>query len=270
MSSQLRTSFAQRLVDSRLAQKIVVLLKLQQLFNRVLGKFPLQRRHGKTGSFYRIRTMESMIVANEIFDCNIYRPAMDPKIETLMDIGCNTGYFSLYCADGIGRNDIEGLAIDANPEMADETQWHVQKNGLTHLHVLTGLAGAPKTESKGTFYISGSNIASSALARPNPKMPSKGELKAIEVPAIDMASEWKARYGSKRIHLLKIDVEGYEKHLIQNCPDLLELADMVVVEIHKWIVTPEEIEAMFKQSGFEPFAVEDSADCMVKFYRRCQ
>ncbi len=209
-----------------------------------------------------------MIVADEIFDCKIYQPAIDAQILTLMDIGCNAGYFSLYCADAIGRKDIEGIAIDANPEMADETRWHLQKNGLAQIEVIAGLAGAPKTEVKSTFYISRSNIASSAVPRPNPKMPAKGELKAIEVPAIDLAAEWKARHGQKRIQLLKIDVEGYEKELIENSADLLLLADVIIVEIHKWIVSVEQIERQLEQNGFEPFAEEGSPDCMLKFFRR--
>jgi FkbM family methyltransferase len=195
--------------------------------------------------------------------------AVDPQTRTIVDIGCNAGFFSLFCADETAERHIEGLAIDANPEMAEETRWHLQKNGLTRIDVIHGLAGAPREQLEGTFYVSPVNIASSVFSSPNPNLPKKGELKAIQVPTVDLAKEWQVRYGRKRIDILKIDVEGYEKELVKNSTELLALADKVAVDIHKWVCSPQEIESLLKQNGFMRYAEEgESIHSVVGLFRR--
>jgi FkbM family methyltransferase len=269
MSDSHRKSLIGQMADSRAVQRIVVGLKLPLLVNFALERFPLQRRVEGTEACYRVRRVETLIVADEIFRTKTYQPAIHPGVRTIVDIGSNTGFFSLFCATETGRKDIQGIAIDANPEMAEETDWHLKKNGLPNIVVIHGLAGAPKENQDATFYISQANIASSALAQPNPNLPKKGELKAIQVPAIDIAKEWKKLFPATRIDILKIDVEGFEKDLIENSTELLELADQVAVEIHKWIVSPQEIETLLNQRGFERFAEEgDSQHGVVAFFRR--
>jgi FkbM family methyltransferase len=269
MSAPHRKSLIGQMADSQIVQRIVVGLKVHKFVNFFLETFPLHRRVEDNGVAYRVRRVETLIVADEIFRTKTYQHAIHPGVRTIVDIGSNTGFFSLFCASATGHKDIEGIAIDANPEMAKETEWHVKKNGLTKIQVIHGLAGAPQAKQDATFYISQANIASSALDQPNPNLPKKGDLKAIQVPAIDLAKEWKAHYAPKRIDLLKIDVEGFEKELIENSTELLDLADQVAIEIHKWIVSPQEIEALLNQHGFERFAEEgESQHGVVAFFKR--
>jgi FkbM family methyltransferase len=268
---QPKKSVVQELADSQVAQRLVVGLKVPALANLLLERFPLHKKNKATGTEYRIRRIESLIVADEIFGTHVYRDIIHPQARTIMDIGCNIGFFSLYCAEELGRKDIEGIAIDANPEVTSETRWHLKKNGLTKIDVIDGLAGAPKTEREGTFYVSSSNIGSSVRPTSNPNLPAKGTPHAIQVKTVDLAEEWKKRFGPKRIDILKIDVEGSEEDLIKNSADLLALSDRIAIDIHKWVVSPKVIEALLRENGFELFAeVGDSVHCVVGFFQRMQ
>jgi len=269
MTTQASHTMLQWLADSNAAQRVMLKFRLPQLANLLFGLVPVYEQLKRTGIRYRIRKAESVIVANEIFNDKVYRNSVSSTVISIMDIGCNVGFFPLFCAETLGRKNLEGIAIDANSAMVDETRWHLRKNGLSKIEAIHGLAGAPQDQQEGTFYLSPINIASSVRATPNPNLPAKGELKAIQVRTVNLAAEWKKRFGPKRIHLLKIDVEGYEKELIENSRELLALADVIAMDIHKWAVSPEEIKSLLEQNNFEQYAVAgESMHCVVGFFRR--
>ena len=240
-----------RLADIPLVHKAIRVLRVQKVVATALGIRPIKRRLKKTGCEYRIRFLESMLMADEIFNREIYRAAFENReVRTFVDIGANVGYFSLYAAERTGRKDLTGLAVDADAKMADEVRWHVTENGLTGTKVRTGVAGYPPGVSTATFFVNPSNVASSAQPTLNPDVPNKGESVAVTVPAVDVAAEWKAIAGDKRIDVLKVDVEGFELDLIRNSTELLSLTDRLVLEWHKWVTSLDEIDALLAERGF--------------------
>jgi FkbM family methyltransferase len=239
-----------RLAGMPLVHKAIRVLRVQQVAATALGIRPLKRRLKKTGCEYRVKFLESVLMADEIFARQIYRAAFeDREIRTFVDIGSNVGYFTLYAAEYTGKKDLLGLAVDAAEKMSDEVQWHVDKNRLTNTRVRTGVAGYPPGVTTATFFVNPSNVASSAQPNLNPDVPSKGESVAVTVPAVDVAAEWKSHAGDRRIDLLKVDVEGFELDLIRNSTELLALTDRLVLEWHKWVTTLDEIDGMLASRG---------------------
>ncbi len=245
-----KNTLLNRLVGVPILHKAVRLLRVQKVVATALGIRPITRRLKKTGCEYRVRFLESMLMADEIFKREIYRAAFDGReIRTFVDIGANVGYFTLYAAELTGRKDLMALAVDADAKMADEVRWHVSKNGLSGTRVKTGVAGYPPGVTEATFFVNPSNVASSAQPILNPDIPMKGESKAVTVPAVDVTAEWKAMAGDKRIDLLKVDVEGFELDLIRNSTELLALTDRLVLEWHKWVTSLDEVDALLGARG---------------------
>ncbi len=239
-----------RLAGVPLVHKAIRVLRVQQVVATALGVRPLKKRLKKTGCEYRVRFLESMLMADEIFKREIYRAAFeDREIGTFVDIGSNVGYFTVYAAEYTGKKDLLGLAVDAAEKMSDEVQWHVDHNSLSGTKVRTGVAGYPPGVTTATFFVNPSNVASSAQPTLNPDVPSKGESVPVTVPAVDVAAEWKAMAGARRIDLLKVDVEGFELDLIRNSTELLALTDRLVLEWHKWVTTLDEVDGLLAARG---------------------
>lgn len=253
-----------------LVHTAIRVLKVQQIAARVFAVVPLKRRLKASGLPYRVRFLESLLVADEIFEREIYGRALEGKeIRTFVDIGSNVGYFPLYIAERTGRKDVRGLLVDGNEEMVAEAQWHIENAGLSGTRVLHGVAGYPRGVEEATFYVNASNIASSAQPELNPNVPAKGESRAVHVKTVDVFEEWKSMAGDARIDLLKVDVEGFECELLRNSPEVLALTDRLVLEWHKWVTSQQEVEAILFEHGFvrRCFISEDE-DAGVAVYDR--
>lgn len=250
--------------------KAIRLFRVQQVAARALSVIPVKRRLKKSGCEYRVRALESFLIADEIFDREIYGEALDGlDVQTFIDVGSNVGYFPLFVAEHTARRDVFGLAIDGNPQMAEESRWHAEHNDLRNTRALFGVAGYPADVKEATFFVNPSNVASSAQPVLNPNVPSKGESKAVTVPAVNMLAEWKKLAGDRRINVLKVDVEGFECDLIKNSTELLALTDRIVLEWHKWVTTKDEVDALLRERGFTPKKViSEDPHCGVAMYDR--
>jgi FkbM family methyltransferase len=247
-----KATFITKLAGMPLVHNAIRTLRLQQLAKTALGVVPLRRKLKKSGCEYRVRHLESLLMADEIFSRKIYSEAFEERdVRTFIDLGANVGYFTIYVAEHTGRRDLVGLAIDANSSCTAEVEWHVGHNELSGTKVMTGVAGYPPGVTTATFYVNPSNVASSAQPELNPDVPSKGESAAVTMPAIDVAAEWKKISAGKRVDLLKVDVEGFECDLIRNSTELLSLSDRIVLEWHKWITSLDEVEGLLNARGFQ-------------------
>lgn len=261
-----------RLHGSRLFHNAVRVFRVQQIAKSVLGMVPLSRTLRESNLRYRLRNLESFLLADEIFKGKVYRDAFEgADVRTFVDLGCNVGFFVLYAAaqSKLGR-DVVGLAVDGSAEMADETRWHVDQNGMKHVTVDFGAAGFPAGVHETTFYVNPSNVASSAQPNLNPNVPKKGDSVAVKVPVVHVHERWRSLHGERRIDLLKIDVEGTECDLIRNEPALLAIADRIVIEWHKWITSLDEVGGLLRAAGFTQRVVvgEDDNAGVAVFDRR--
>lgn len=260
-----------KLAGMPVVHKAIRLFRVQQIASRALTVIPVRRKLRRTGLEYRVRFLESLLIADEIFQREIYREAFEEKdVKTFMDLGSNVGYFPLFAVEQTGRRDMVGLVVDGNEQMATESRWHVERNALdSTVHVKHGVVGYPPGVTEATFFVNPSNVASSAQPVLNPDVPAKGESKPVTVPAVDVLAEWKRIAGDKRIDLMKVDIEGFEGDFIKNSHQALALTDRLVIEWHKWINERDAIDALLAEQGFSlRKVISEDPHCGVAIYDR--
>lgn len=247
--------------------KTIKALKLVELASKVLSVRPLKRRL-PNGSQYRVRYGESLLMADEIFHREVYKDPFEGRdVKTFIDLGSNVGYFTCYAADRIGRDAI-GLAVDANPKMAEETQWHIAHNEWSHVKGLWAVVGFPTDVAEAPFFLNPSNISGSATVL-NPNIPAKGKQTEIKVQTVDLNRAWREHAGDRRVDVLKVDVEGFEVKVLETIPELLKRTDSVVLEWHKWITLRDPVDEVLGRAGLKFVkVVTEDPHCGVAFYQR--
>jgi FkbM family methyltransferase len=245
-------------------------MRLQQAASVILDRRPIVRRTRRHGLKYRVRYLESLMVADEIFNREVYASSFAKgPVETFVDLGTNVGYFLCDAVDRTGNRDILGLAIDANPVVVDEARWHVHANGFSGVRVVHGLVGHPPDVREAPLYMSGSNVSASAQPNFNPLVPTKGEVTSAIMPCVDVHAEWRAMAGDRRVDLLKIDIEGFELTALENLAGLLAITDAVVIEWHNWITSRAKVEEAFARHGFAlDVLVSEDEDAGIGVFRR--
>ena len=259
-----------KLAGMPVVHKAIRVFRVQQIASRALGVVPFRRKLRRSGLQYRVRFLESLLIADEIFQREIYREAFeDREIRTFVDLGSNVGYFPLFAVEQTGRRALVGLVVDGNEQMAGESRWHVEHNALGSVHVKHGVVGYPPGVTEATFFVNPSNVASSAQPVLNPDVPAKGESKPVTVPAVDVLAEWKRIAGDARIDLMKVDIEGFECDFIKNTTQALALTDRLVIEWHKWMTGREAVDDLLAAQGFSlNKVISEDPHCGVAIYDR--
>ena len=247
--------------------KAIKALKLREIASKMLAVHPLRRRL-PGGSEYRVRYGESFLMADEIFHRQVYKdPFEGRQVKTFVDLGSNVGYFTCFAADRIGRDSI-GLAVDANPKMAEETAWHIAHNGWTRVKGLWAVVGFPTDVAEAPFFLNPSNISGSATVL-NPNIPPKGAQTEITVPTVDLERAWREHAGDLSVDVMKVDVEGFEVKVLETIPELLKRTHTVVLEWHKWITAREPVDEVLARAGLRFVkVVSEDPHCGVAFYAR--
>jgi FkbM family methyltransferase len=263
-----KATWITKLAGMPIVHKAIRTFRIQQVASRALSIVPFKRKLPRTGAEYRVRFLESFLMADEIFQREIYREAFeDLAVETFMDLGSNVGYFTLFAAEHTGRKDLYGISVDGNGDMARETGWHVEHNHLSNTRARHGVVGYPAGVTEATFYVNPSNVASSAQPVLNPNVPAKGESVPVKVAAIDLVREWRELAGDRRVNLLKVDIEGFECDFIKNTTALLDITDRLVLEWHKWVTTRDAIDALLAERGFRiRKVISEDPHCGVAIY----
>lgn len=264
-------TFAQRLDGIPGFHHLIRWLRVRQVVGFFLKIVPLVKTLPGSGVRYRRRYLETFFLADEFFTRNAYSKVIDRQAtRTFADLGCNAGLFAALLAHETSKRDLKGLMIDANPEMVNESAWLLKENKLSGIQVLHGLVGASKAGTdKAEFFILPSNLGSSQFPVYEPGKPPKGDWTKVTVSNIDLERAWLKHVGDVRCNLLKVDIEGSEKHLFRNESDFMRRVDRVVVEWHKWIVSREEIESDLKAAGFQLAEVlQEEETSGIAWYRR--
>jgi FkbM family methyltransferase len=233
---------------------MIAVLQIVPIANLLLGRFPLQRRLKPRGLVYRVTSLDQFSIATGLLVRDEYGPVLDGRpIETLIDLGCNAGWFTLWLDARTQNPQLKGLLVDANPRMVAEATWHMQQNRLADCIVVHGAVGLPADQSSTTFHIHPSSSASSVLLyEPRKQLPVKGKIVDVAVPAVSVATEWQSHFGSAAVDLMKIDIEGMELDLVVKEGAFLERrVKRLVIEWHKWCVSLAQLESHLKSIGFE-------------------
>jgi FkbM family methyltransferase len=258
-------------LDSLPAFHIVVrTLRLRQMAGMLLRAAPRVKALPKSGAKYRCRYLETILLADELFNRTVYLKSINPAtVKTFVDLGCNVGLFPVLLTEMTGRRDMKGLLIDANPDMIQEATWHVKTNKLDGVVPVFGLAGAANAGQTVDFYLLPSNLGSSQFPVYEPGKPQKGAWKKVTVPCVDVETLWVKNFGDIRCDILKIDIEGSEKTFLQTDKQFLKRVDTVILEWHKWIVSRQEVEIMLTEQGFVLAEVlEELPQTGIAWYKR--
>jgi len=251
----LKHSFLNRLTKISLIQKVAAALRVHKILDRCLRILPIRGSLLRSGSIYRISSYSAWLMAKELFQFSVYRPALSQGFtcRTFIDLGCHAGYFPLLLNDVFFSknppNQLAGLCVDANPLMTAETAWHMEANGLCGVHVHHGMAGGGSAKSR-TFYVNSTSFLSSAFPQKHPEQKLADPLLSLDVPVLDISHLWQEAHGDAKIDLLKIDIEGSELDFIRENPDLLRQTKRVIVECHKWLVSEADLSLSLTGLGF--------------------
>ena len=232
---------------------LVRVTRVRYAIRWLLSRFPI-RRTLESGVTYRIRTLDGLSAADEIFNRGVYdRAVRDSELRTFIDLGCNIGLFPCMLTHRTGRKDLEGIVIDANEVTLEEARWHLEQNGLKGVRSVLGLVGAAdSTDGTSDFYICPSDLGSSQFLTPEPGRPSKGKWEKRRVPTITVEEVWTRHFGEKRVNLLKVDIEGSEELFLKAEAEFLQRVDAIVLEVHLWLVDAEQVGRTLSSAGFSP------------------
>jgi FkbM family methyltransferase len=226
-------------------------LRLRSFVSRCLRIRPWVRLY-PSGARVEVADLESFFLSDEIFRRESYRPALAQagEVRTVLDLGCNVGFFCCYLRHLFGLHDFRGLGIDANPLVLKRARRNLDLNGLGGIKLVHGLAGGADEKTSQDFYLYASHLGSSQFVEPEAGRVLKGDWTRIEVPVLCPSDAWRAEYGAAPIDLLKIDIEGSEGRLLKADPALLRQARCVVLEWHKWLVREDELFPALQDAGF--------------------
>jgi FkbM family methyltransferase len=245
----MRTIFG-HLLQNSMIQVLVKRLRLLSLINWCLARLSITRGIPGSELRYRLRFIDSLVLMNSLIRGREYAAIASEadRISTIVDLGCNVGFFPLYLCFLRGDRNVRGLLVDANPAMADEAAANMRLNNLADLHVQNGLAGGDQGDGMGDFFVTHNSMSSSANAG---LIGTMYGVRKIAVPQIAVGHEFDRLFGSSvKIDLLKVDIEGSELEFFESSPDLLRRCDRIIVEYHLPRVTLADIESQLRPLGF--------------------
>ena len=263
--------FISNLSRSSAARRAVQKLGLHQIGNRWLRRFPVIRRLSGSGVIYRTTRLESILLADEMFEKgSLYDAALLPEnFSTFADLGCNVGYFTCWLAHLAAGRKLRGLVLDANPAAVQEARWHAQANQMPEIYAINGIVGEGPDGQSAEFFLYESNICSTSHLTQELRQELKGKWQKISVPCVNIGSLWQKRFGDTRCHLLKIDIEGSEMNFLRAEPAFLSQVDSILIEWHTWGSTLDEIKKILAEHNFTYVkTIEESEKMGTAFFRR--
>ncbi|MEQ9109288.1 MAG: FkbM family methyltransferase [Rhodospirillaceae bacterium] len=167
------------------------------------------------GKFLKYADMHSFYYqTRQIFGDCLYSFTCDTDSPVILDCGAHIGLASLFFKSEYP--DAKIRAFEADPNIADLCRFNLASFGnndvaVDALAVWTGNDGVVFTDSK--------DDAGHVNA---------GSEAGINVPTIRL----KDVIENERVHLLKLDVEGAEYKIIEDCADALRNVERMVIEVH--------------------------------------
>jgi FkbM family methyltransferase len=166
----------------------------------------------------------------EISETRLFQALLRPGM-TLVDVGANMGYYSLLGARLVGT---EGrvFSFEPNSVVREQLSRNVAMNGFTNISIRPeAMAG---TSGELRFYISDvpENSGISSLV-PGSGLGSEGKV----VPAVSL-DDFSRGLGTRKIDLLKMDIEGAELQVIQGGRGLLARKDAPALLFESFDVAP--------------------------------
>ena len=153
-----------------------------------------------------------------------YLPSEIPL--SVIDVGANYGFFSLWLQSKYPNKKINSLLIEASPSCAYSIEKLIKKKSLgTRFKLLKGAIGP--TNMKSVNFFERSFMASSTIP-----LGEEGTEKNVLVPCL--SEEEILGFVNSQVDLIKCDIEGSEWELLNNYPNLLSCTKYLLLEWHSW------------------------------------
>lgn len=227
--------------------------RLQRLIHDKVYKYLGLGYHLDSGVQISVESKTDWLVYNDVFlnceyDAAIFPlRAHPPASATILDLGCNTGFFILRCLDVLGRESFENkfrwFCVDGSADTLLLFQARVLKTNKLEGQVdaIHGLVGQRTGEE--AFYESTNhgNNTRKAQTLVHERRYTKNIVKFIDLDSI---------IPSGPISLIKCDIEGSEVDFIKNYGDLCTRAESLVFEFHQGHYDRSELIGKVKAFGF--------------------
>lgn len=151
--------------------------------------------------------------------------------DLFLDVGANIGSYTVLASGACGART---FAFEPDPETVRYLRRNVEINGLEERVVIQEVALGP-TEKEVSF-----TIGRDTMNRVDP-IATTGIRKVLQKPLDELI------VGEKPV-MMKIDVEGYEEHVLGGATRLIEEPSLKIIEIET--VSPS-IETLLKSAGYE-------------------
>lgn len=229
MASTLRT-LVEKTLPKSLSKKIVA---FGQAYKRTIRNKERIKKYGGDKPFtYHVNTegVSFDIVLDPVHNCvvdaeikeygcwekemgNVFKKYIQ-KGDTVLDIGANIGYHSLYCA-ALLNNTGKVYSFEPIPRLAKQLESSVKINNFSNIQICNfGLAESD--QDKKVLYLRDENIGGSSLFR----------YENIELVKVMGTTEVALKkldnfLPHEKVSLIKIDVEGYEYEALRGAHELL-------------------------------------------------
>jgi FkbM family methyltransferase len=224
---------------------------IRQVFSHLLGIISIRLPLGQPA--ISIRCWADIVSYMEIFQTAIYDPVfLEAPIETYCDLGCQSG-FALFRLGSIKRPPVQGLLIDGNPHAIQRCKKNILQSNYKGIQIIHGVVGWHEDERNGFApFVVRPNELESSLAD---KLSAKKGSALLQVPVVDLEKEWLRHIGPRPCDLLKVDVEGAEKIILQKDSAFFTRVKRCVLEWHGSSTNRLEIIALLERLGFGEFEV---------------
>jgi len=194
--------------------------------DRLVDRLVHARRHYRrvrVGAVAPLFDVSSFTVKGQYFAYVPYEPGATTTVLSrlapggvFIDIGANTGYFSVLAALRVGPAG-RVFAFEPNPAVREQLQHHLAINQVADRVTVSDLAIADRCEDAVPFFVScwQDNNGISSLT-PSAETMARGGLRDDRRIPVRVATfdSWAALARLPKIDLIKIDVEGAELHVL--------------------------------------------------------
>lgn len=211
-----------------------------------------------SGVSFPIRNRQEIRLFQEVILSESYPRLLDalPHPSTLLDLGCNSGYFTLLVEHRRRKRfpqqpPARALLVDANPDCMARCRESLALNHLADCATpLAGLIGPRGQEVD--FYVSKADAHSSLFHAYCPR-------KTVRLAALDMDEMVRCHFPSG-IDLVKVDIEGAEKYLLRDWRSALAGAKAIILEWHQFALEWEAARGALEGLGFRAQTVIQEND----------
>lgn len=175
----------------------------------------------------------------------------------VIDCGANIGLSALYYAHHLPKARIVGVEPDAsNVALARRNTVHLP---------LVEMIEAAVHDKPGTLEIANPDAAKFAFI--TREVEAGGGRGTIGVPAVTV-DELMARYGTSRVLVVKVDIEGAEATLFRSNTGWLDATSLLTVETHDWLFPGQGTSrSLFKAMAGREFEVIHKGEYISFFFR---